>query len=106
MNGIAASVQVVLALPDEQSVVDVPFEPGLTAARAVELSGLPVGNPPIDRRSIVLGIFGEPVASDRVLCPGDRVEICRPLRTDPRNLRRMLYASGQVMGGSKSAVVK
>jgi putative ubiquitin-RnfH superfamily antitoxin RatB of RatAB toxin-antitoxin module len=43
---------------------------------------------------------------DRPLQPGDRVEICRPLRTDPRDLRRMLQASGQVMGGSKSGAAK
>lgn len=106
MNGTMAAVQVVYALPDEQSVVDVPFEPGLTAARAVELSGLPAHHPEIDLGNLVLGIFGQRIAVDRPLQPGDRVEICRPLRTDPRDLRRMLQASGQVMGGPKSGAAK
>jgi hypothetical protein len=34
-----------------------------------------------------------------VLAAGDRVEICRPLRADPRQMRRDLVAEGRVMGG-------
>lgn len=101
-----ATVQVVYALTDEQAVVEVPFESGMTAARAVELSGLLSRYAEIDPRGLVLGVFGERVAAERLLQAGDRVEICRPLRADPRDLRRLLQASGKVMGGSKSGAAE
>jgi len=97
----AATVEVVYATPDEQPLVRVPYEAGLTAAAAVERSGLRALHPEIERAPLVLGIFGVRVEPDRVLAPGDRVEICRPLKVDPRDMRRRLLASGKVMGGAE-----
>lgn len=105
-NGGSSVVQVVYALPDRQSIVIVAFDPGLTAGRAVELSGLVERFPEIRRHSVTLGVFGERVAADRVLHAGDRVEICRPLQADPRDMRRRLHASGTVMGEPKSRAAK
>jgi putative ubiquitin-RnfH superfamily antitoxin RatB of RatAB toxin-antitoxin module len=93
-------VQVVYATPDRQSVETVPWQAGMTALDAVEASRLLDGVARDEREQLVLGILGARVESDRVLGPGDRVEICRPLLVDPRDLRRELAASGQVMGGS------
>ena len=53
----------------------------------------------IDRDSLVLGLYGVRVDPEHALESGDRVEICRPLKTDPRDLRRALVAGGRVMGG-------
>ena len=66
---------------------------GLTALQAFELSGLPDRYPEIRQRPVVLGIFGEVCPPDRALNPGDRVEIYRPLRHDPRVMRRERVAS-------------
>jgi putative ubiquitin-RnfH superfamily antitoxin RatB of RatAB toxin-antitoxin module len=41
----------------------------------------------------VLGIYGVPCGPDRPLRDGDRVEIYRPLRTDPRVRRREQVAA-------------
>jgi putative ubiquitin-RnfH superfamily antitoxin RatB of RatAB toxin-antitoxin module len=41
----------------------------------------------------VLGVFGVPCAADRPLRDGDRVEVYRPLRTDPRVRRREQVAA-------------
>jgi putative ubiquitin-RnfH superfamily antitoxin RatB of RatAB toxin-antitoxin module len=97
----ATSIEVVYATADEQYIVTVQFSPGMTAARAVELSGLLEAYPAIAGHDRVLGIYGIRVEPEHLLAPGDRVEICRPLNVDPRTLRRILAASGKVMGGAK-----
>jgi hypothetical protein len=94
-------VQVVYALPDDQRIVDVEYRAGLTAAEAVAASGLRDAFPEISARPLVLGVFGTQVEHDHGLRPGDRVEICRPLETDPRQMRREYAASGKVMGGGR-----
>lgn len=99
----AAEIEVVYALADEQRVVTLALEPGLTAAGAVARSGLAEAFPEIAERELVLGIYGTRVASDRLLEAGDRVEICRPLELDPRDLRRELLKHGRVMGGAGQA---
>ena len=50
---------------------------------------------------LVLGIFGAPVPEQRVLQPGDRVEIARPLIRDPREMRWDAVAEGSVVGQKK-----
>lgn len=102
MNAMAersdsAAVEVVYALPDAQSIVQVAYQPGMTALDAVERSGL-VERFEIELDSVVLGVFGVRVAADYALAPGDRVEVCRPLQADPRDMRRDLAARGRVMG--------
>ena len=84
------TVEVVYALPDVQRIVTVPLpETGLTAAEAVERSGLREQFPEIPREpALALAVFGVVRESNHPLRPGDRVEILRPLRHDPRALRR------------------
>lgn len=93
------TVSVVYATRDHQPMVTLKFEAGLTALGAVELSGLLARFPEIDAGSLSLGVFGTLVGHEHRLEPGDRVEICRPLEVDPREMRRELLASGKVMGG-------
>lgn len=95
-------VDVIYALPDAQVIVCVEHRSGLTALDAVERSGLAARYPEIEPRRAVLGVFGVQVAPDHVLEPGDRVEICRPLQADPRQMRRTLARRGHVMGESRS----
>lgn len=87
-------VEVVYAMRDVQRVVRIAYAPGLTAERAVQLSRLVEAFPEIGEQRLALGVFGQPVAADHVLAAGDRVEICRPLRRDPRD-RRRAQASGR-----------
>jgi putative ubiquitin-RnfH superfamily antitoxin RatB of RatAB toxin-antitoxin module len=94
----AGFVDVIYALPDTQVIVRVEHRPGLTALDAVERSGLAERYPAIEPRRAVLGVFGVQVAPDYVLEPEDRVEICRPLEADPRQMRRTLAERGHVMG--------
>lgn len=91
-------VEVVHALPDRQRIVTVALTEGMTATDAVVASGLLEEFPALVARPLVLGIFGQVVEGSRRLEPGDRVEIYRPLKADPRETRRRLAAQGRTMG--------
>ncbi len=81
-------VEVAYALPGRQWLLKVPWERGMTAGGAIERSGLLETCPEIDPAGIQVGIFGMACRLDRVLEPGDRVEIYRPLLIDPMESRR------------------
>jgi putative ubiquitin-RnfH superfamily antitoxin RatB of RatAB toxin-antitoxin module len=73
-------VEVVRALPGRQDVVAVELEQGATVHAALLAAGMPLDQP--------LGIYGRRVTLDARLADGDRVEIYRPLRADPKEARR------------------
>ena len=97
-TGRAETVEVAYGKPDVQVVVEVGLTPALTAREAVERSGLLERFPEIDTATLVLGIYGKRVPDSQRLRAGDRVEICRPLKIDPRDMRRVALAAGTVMG--------
>lgn len=86
-------VEVVFARPERQSVVRVPWRAGLTAREAVEASGLTRELAELAGQPLLLGIFGRRVADDEPLRVGDRVELYRPLKFDPRDARRAAAAA-------------
>ncbi|HSG65622.1 MAG TPA: RnfH family protein [Gammaproteobacteria bacterium] len=96
-----AVVTVAYGRPQMQVVVEIGLAPGLTAREAVDRSGLLERFPEIDAGALVLGIYGQRVGESQLLRAGDRVEICRPLRQDPRDMRREALAAGTVMGRPK-----
>jgi uncharacterized protein len=102
----APVVRVLYALPDEQIIVEVPHEAGMTAALAVERSGLIGRYPALGRAPLVLGIWGIETDAAHPVRAGDRVEISRPLVADPRDMRRELMTGGRVMGGAALAIRK
>jgi hypothetical protein len=83
------AVEVAYALPEKQRILRVEIKPGTTALEAVQQSAIEDEFPGlvVDERT-PLGIFGQGVAADRVLEPGDRVEIYRPLLIDPKAVRK------------------
>lgn len=94
----ALNVEVAYALPRLQRVLEVPFVEGMTAMQAVESAGLLQEFPELSATTLTLGVFGRVVPPAQVLRPGDRVEIYRPLKVDPREARRRLAAQGRTMG--------
>ena len=92
------TVEVGYATPEIQRVVRVAFTPGLTAAQAVRRAGVLEEFPEIQASPRVLGVFGVRGEEDTPLAPGERVEICRPLKQDPRAMRSSAAADGGVMG--------
>lgn len=81
-------VEVVYALPETQQLIELKVAAGTTAREAIENSGILQHFPEIDLSKHKIGIFGKAVRLDRVLSPGDRVEIYRPLIADPKEARR------------------
>ena len=96
-------VEVVYALPARQRVVSVPLGAGMTALEAVHASGLLGEFPELDGASLALGIYGRRVEGSQRLRPGDRVEIYRPLRIDPRAARRQAAVSEGRRGSRRGA---
>ena len=85
----ANDIEVVYALPDRQHVVTITLPPeGLTALEACERSGVLDAHDELRSRPPVLGVFGQVCSPERKLRAGDRVEIYRPLKHDPRDMRR------------------
>jgi putative ubiquitin-RnfH superfamily antitoxin RatB of RatAB toxin-antitoxin module len=103
-NPAEPAVEVVYARADVQSVVRLALPPaGMTAAQAITASGLCGKYPELAAGNLVVGIFGKPCESSHVLQPGDRVEIYRPLRNDPRAMRRARVAATPKSGrGAKN----
>lgn len=88
-------VEVAYALPQRQKILAIEVEEGTTALQAVEQSGITGEFPEIDIPTAKMGIFGQALgtkglkpASEHVLQAGDRVEIYRPLKSDPKEARR------------------
>ena len=95
MNEI--EIEVVYALPDMQTLLKIKVPEGVTAAQAVELSGIMEKHPEIDLEKNKLGVFGKLVKSDSPLREMDRVEIYRPLIADPKEIRKKRAEEGKVM---------
>ena len=81
-------VTVAAALPDLQAVVEIELEEGADVAEALARSGLQERFPAIDFATARVGIWSRPCMADTVLREGDRVEVYRELRADPKEMRR------------------
>lgn len=89
------SVEVAYALPDRQKIISLLVEPGTTAFVAACRSKITDFFPDLDLENAKMGIFGQTLgtkglkpAKEYELRDGDRVEIYRPLISDPKEVRR------------------
>ncbi|WP_296935251.1 RnfH family protein [uncultured Marinobacter sp.] len=82
-------VEVAYARPDRQEIVPVNVPEGTTALEAAKLSGITDIFPEIDPDTIDMGVFGKVIKDPaaHVLREGDRVELYRPLKIDPKQAR-------------------
>ncbi|MEC7803965.1 MAG: RnfH family protein [Pseudomonadota bacterium] len=95
-------IEVGYASPDVQRIVALRVLPGTTARAALRLSGLVEIFPEIDPDNCTLGIFGQVIiGNDSVLTDGDRVEVYRQLRCDPKEARRKRAALDAYESGDK-----
>ncbi len=88
-------VEVAYALPHKQKIIALLVEPGTTAMAAVQRSRIGDHFPGLDITTAKMGIFGQSLgikgmdtADKHILHAGDRVEIYRPLASDPKDARR------------------
>ncbi len=63
---------------------------GATVRQAIELSGILEMFPDIDLETQKVGVFGRQCKLDKVLKPGERVEIYRPITADPDLVERVM----------------
>ena len=91
MNLSKIKIDVVLALPGRQQMRRILLPEGSTVEDAIRVSGLSEGIPGFDPARV--GIYGKLVPGDTILRDRDRVEIYRPLRADPKEIRRMRAAN-------------
>jgi uncharacterized protein len=82
------AVSVIYAEPEHAFDVELSLPKGATVADAIARSGIREARHDVDIREDRLGIFARKVTFDTSLRDGDRVEIYRPLRIDPKEARR------------------
>ena len=91
------NIEVVYALPHEQTLLKVQVPPGTTLGDGVKLSGIMDKYPEIDLDKGKFGIFGKLSKTDTELREQDRIEIYRPLLADPKEVRKRRAEEGKVM---------
>ena len=99
---IESRIQVTIVYsPAPRDVCEVHFQLASdgTVLQALEASGLLQSFASIDPKHTVVGIWGRKVSLKQALRDGDRVEIYRPLRVDPKIARRERF----VRQGARSA---
>lgn len=88
MTGKMLHVEVVFAYPQEQHLLAAEVEAGSTVEAAIRASGMLDKHPEIDLQTMRVGVFGKLCALEDPVRDGDRVEIYRPLKADPKQARR------------------
>lgn len=96
------SIEITFALPESQFLTVVHVQAGSTVADVIAMSGVIDSFPEYDLAELTVGIWGRVVQSDQVVEEGDRVELYRPLKMDPRESRRMLAETGRTMSGKST----
>ena len=83
-------VEVVYALPEKQRLIALDVPAGTTMLEAARESGIAEHFEGLDLARAAMGVFGkaEPAPAQRVLMDGERVEIYRPLKIDPKAARK------------------
>ncbi len=79
-------ISVACARPDDGFWQTLPIEAGASAREAILQSGVLEHFKDLELEQLSIGIFGVPAKLDKVLAPGDRVEIYRALLVDPKTV--------------------
>ena len=97
MNAEKINIELVYALPHEQTLLKLDVPAGTTLVEGIQLSGILKKHPEIELDKSKFGIFGKLSKADIVLRENDRIEIYRPLIADPKEVRRKRAEEGKVM---------
>ena len=100
------TVEVVYALPKEQTLLSFKAEEGIRVKDAIIQSGILEQYPELDIEKMDVGIFGKRTAMKTLLRDKDRVEIYRPLLADPKEIRKRRAAEGKRMAKGGGAMTK
>jgi len=81
-------VEVAYAEPARQFLRRLELDEGASVAAAIAASGI-ARDCAIDTEALAVGIWSKPVTRETRLRDGDRVELYRPLKADPKETRRL-----------------
>ena len=87
MTAPTITFTVAYAAPDVEALIEVRLPPGATIADAVAASGI-VSQLALDAATLEFAVFGQRAQGGTRVQAGDRVELTRPLRADPKHIRR------------------
>ena len=96
-SGPAIRVEVAHAEPSQQLLVTVRLDRDATVADALAAACQAEASFPEVPADADVGVWGVVSRRDAPLQNGDRVEIYRPLKLDPREARRRFAAAGMTM---------
>jgi putative ubiquitin-RnfH superfamily antitoxin RatB of RatAB toxin-antitoxin module len=88
------AVEVVLATPEQQVSIALRVLNGANVADVIAASGIASRFPGLPLDEMPAGIWGKAVDRATSVREGDRVELYRPLLTDPREARRQRALTG------------
>lgn len=97
MSGHDINIELVYATAERQELIELSIEEGSSVEEAISVSAIYSVFPDHGLEKARVGVWGRPVDRSHKLCAGDRIEIYRPLRMDPRESRRMLAEQGRTM---------
>jgi len=95
------NVSVVYATPKKQWLYETSVARGTSAQELIEYADFMTEVPELNEKDIsdlMIGVYADKVELDYLLEEGDRVEIYRPLKADPKEVRRQLALMGKTMG--------
>jgi putative ubiquitin-RnfH superfamily antitoxin RatB of RatAB toxin-antitoxin module len=92
-------IEVVHARPDRAVVKAYRLTPPSTVAEVLALAAADPDFAGVDVAGCAVGIFGRAAPAGRVLFPGDRIELYRPLAADPKEARRSRVQRARRSGG-------
>ncbi|PTQ91142.1 RnfH family protein [Agitococcus lubricus] len=97
MSQTLVEVEVAYALPHKQLILTIQVPEGTSLYDAVVQSRMVEHFPDLDLSQASLGVFGklEKSPKTRAVCAGERIEIYRPLLTDPKEARKARAAKAQ-----------
>lgn len=88
MKDATLQIEVAYAEPQRAIVKIFRMAPGARVVDAMRLAALDPDFSGVDLKNSALGLFGRMIQGDHPLNEGDRIEIYRPLATDPKTARR------------------
>ena len=102
-------VEVAYALPKKQKLIELLVKPGTTALQAAKQSDICQHFPELDLTCASMGIFGQTLGVKGLADPqsyqlkaGDRIEIYRPLISDPKEVRKRVAARQKAQTDAQS----
>ena len=91
------NIELVYALPEQQTLLSFSVPEGTTLAQAIDLSGIQDHYPELMLDTMKAGLFGKVAPRTQVMREKDRIELYRPLIADPKEVRKQRAAAGKKM---------